>query len=133
MQPGAILRLLATDPMAVIDVPNFCREAGPRALSSEALDGHHHIQDQAHMTYDFGEFNNWGALKTVAIRTPEAAFVSQARVDAEWKELNFHSRPDFAEARREYETVLAALARRRRRSHRPAGRRWTDPRQPLYA
>ena len=61
------------------------------------------------MTYDFGEFNNWGALKSVAIRAPEAAFVSQARVDAEWKDLNFHSRPDFAEARREYETVLKAL------------------------
>ena len=61
------------------------------------------------MTYDFGEFNNWAALKTVAIRTPEAAFVSQTRVDAEWQGLNFHSRPDFAEARLEYETVLAAL------------------------
>ena len=61
------------------------------------------------MTYDFGEFNNWGALKSVAIRAPEAAFVSQARVDAEWQGLNFHSRPDFAEARREYEAVLKAL------------------------
>ncbi|MBL8895143.1 MAG: amidinotransferase [Rhizobiales bacterium] len=61
------------------------------------------------MTYDFGEFNNWGALKRVAIRDPEAAFVSQARIDAEWKGLNFHSRPDFAEARREYDAVLKAL------------------------
>ena len=61
------------------------------------------------MTYDFGEFNNWGALKKVAIRTPEAAFVSQARIDAEWKPLNFHSAPDFAEARREYEKVEGAL------------------------
>jgi tRNA 2-thiouridine synthesizing protein A len=40
MKPGEILRLLATDPMAVIDVPNFCREAGHALLSSEALDGH---------------------------------------------------------------------------------------------
>src|SRR5690606_14557689 len=67
------------------------------------------IQDQAHMTYDFGEFNNWGTLKSVAIRAPEAAFVSQERVDAEWKDLNFPSRPDFPGARREYDAVLKAL------------------------
>ena len=28
MQPGQILRLRATDPMAAIDVPHFCTEAG---------------------------------------------------------------------------------------------------------
>jgi len=28
MAPGAVLRLLATDPAAVIDVPHFCAEAG---------------------------------------------------------------------------------------------------------
>jgi len=61
------------------------------------------------MTYDFGTFNNWGALKKVAVRTPDAAFISQARIDAEWKDLNFHSAPDFAEAQREYESVLSAL------------------------
>lgn len=44
MQPGAILRLLATDPMAVIDVPNFCREAGHTLLSSEAHAGHHQFR-----------------------------------------------------------------------------------------
>jgi tRNA 2-thiouridine synthesizing protein A len=44
MKPGAILRLLATDPMAVIDVPNFCREAGHTLLSSEPLDGHHQFR-----------------------------------------------------------------------------------------
>jgi tRNA 2-thiouridine synthesizing protein A len=44
MKPGAVLRLLATDPMAVIDVPNFCREAGHTLVSSEALDGHHQFR-----------------------------------------------------------------------------------------
>ncbi|OYX44676.1 MAG: preprotein translocase subunit TatB [Rhodobacterales bacterium 32-67-9] len=28
MAPGAVLRLIATDPAAVIDVPHFCAEAG---------------------------------------------------------------------------------------------------------
>ena len=44
MRPDAILRLLATDPMAVIDVPNFCREAGYTLLSSEAHAGHHQFR-----------------------------------------------------------------------------------------
>ena len=44
MQPGAILRLLATDPMAVIDVPNFCREAGHTLITSEAHAGHHQFR-----------------------------------------------------------------------------------------
>lgn len=28
MAPGAVLRLIATDPAAVVDVPHFCAEAG---------------------------------------------------------------------------------------------------------
>jgi tRNA 2-thiouridine synthesizing protein A len=28
MQAGQVLRLLASDPMAVVDVPHFCNEAG---------------------------------------------------------------------------------------------------------
>ncbi|MCB2104347.1 MAG: sulfurtransferase TusA family protein, partial [Rhodobacteraceae bacterium] len=28
MTPGAVLRLVSTDPAAVIDVPHFCAEAG---------------------------------------------------------------------------------------------------------
>ena len=45
------------------------------------------------MTYDFGSFNNWGALKKVALRTPAVAFHSDTRIDAEWEKLNYHSRP----------------------------------------
>ena len=35
------------------------------------------------MNFDFGAFNNWGPLKKVAIRTVDAAFVSDAKIDAE--------------------------------------------------
>lgn len=33
MRPGAVLRLRATDPAAVVDVPHFCREAGHQFLT----------------------------------------------------------------------------------------------------
>jgi len=62
------------------------------------------------MTFDFGAFNNWGSLKKVAIRDVDAAFVSDAKIDAEWKDLNFHSRPDLANARSEYRVVEEILA-----------------------
>lgn len=57
------------------------------------------------MTYDFGAFNNWGPLKKVAVRRPQEAFVSDVKIDAEWKDLNFHSRPDLGNARDEFEQV----------------------------
>jgi N-dimethylarginine dimethylaminohydrolase len=57
------------------------------------------------MTFDFGSFNNWGPLKTVAIRDVDEAFVNDAKIDAEWKDLNFHSRPDLGNARREFAKV----------------------------
>mgnify|MGYP006177360373 FL=1 len=62
------------------------------------------------MTFDFGAFNNWGTLKKVAIRDVDQAFISDAKIDAEWKDLNFHSRPDLANARREYKAVEDILA-----------------------
>jgi tRNA 2-thiouridine synthesizing protein A len=34
---GAVLRLVADDPAAVIDVPHFCAEAGHALLAQEAL------------------------------------------------------------------------------------------------
>ncbi|WP_417279778.1 sulfurtransferase TusA family protein [Celeribacter sp.] len=33
MAPGQVLRLLASDPAAVIDVPHFCQEAGHQYLA----------------------------------------------------------------------------------------------------
>ncbi len=38
MQSGQVLRLVASDPAAVIDVPHFCAEAGHRLLAQEAAD-----------------------------------------------------------------------------------------------
>lgn len=35
MQAGQVLRLVATDPAAVIDVPHFCAEAGYDLVSTE--------------------------------------------------------------------------------------------------
>lgn len=62
------------------------------------------------MSFDFGAFNNWGPLRTVAIRDVDAAFVSDTKIDAEWQDLNFHSRPDLANARKEYAVVEDLLA-----------------------
>lgn len=39
MAPGQVLRLLATDPAAVLDVPHFCREAGHVFLGQSAAQG----------------------------------------------------------------------------------------------
>jgi tRNA 2-thiouridine synthesizing protein A len=37
---GAVLRLLADDPAAVIDVPHFCNEAGHTLVEMSEADGH---------------------------------------------------------------------------------------------
>src|SRR4051812_45511050 len=47
--------------------------------------------------------NEYGRIKTVALRRPEQAMLSQAKVDAEWKPLNYHTRPDFAVAVKEHQ------------------------------
>jgi tRNA 2-thiouridine synthesizing protein A len=44
MAPGAVLRLLSTDPAAVIDVPHFCTEAGHELLAVE-----HGAETQAYL------------------------------------------------------------------------------------
>ncbi len=35
MQPGQVLRVLATDPAAAVDVPHFCTESGHAYLGHE--------------------------------------------------------------------------------------------------
>lgn len=47
-------------------------------------------------------FNEWGALKVVAVRNADAALVSDQKIDSEWQDLNYHARPDLAKARAEY-------------------------------
>ena len=39
MAPGSVLRLLATDPAALVDVPHFCAESGHELLGIEEPDG----------------------------------------------------------------------------------------------
>jgi N-dimethylarginine dimethylaminohydrolase len=62
------------------------------------------------MSFDFGAFNMWGRLERVALRTPAVAFASDAKLDAEWQALNYHSRPDLTVANREYRAFEAILA-----------------------
>ncbi|GAB4383967.1 sulfurtransferase TusA family protein [Albidovulum sp.] len=35
MAPGAVLRLVATDPAAVVDVPHFCAESGHELIAAQ--------------------------------------------------------------------------------------------------
>ncbi|WP_050526142.1 sulfurtransferase TusA family protein [Pseudorhodobacter aquimaris] len=39
MTPGEVLRIQATDPAAVIDIPHFCAEAGHLLLEQTDKDG----------------------------------------------------------------------------------------------
>src|SRR5689334_7172254 len=61
------------------------------------------------MTYDFGNFDNWGKLRKVAVRTPTIAFASDPKIDSEWQTLNYHSRPDLVNAKSEFAAVGAIL------------------------
>jgi tRNA 2-thiouridine synthesizing protein A len=38
MQPGQVLRVIATDKMAAIDLPHFCTESGHMFLSESPLE-----------------------------------------------------------------------------------------------
>lgn len=41
MAPGSRLWLETTDPLAVIDIPAFCQEAGHRLVDTTAVNGGH--------------------------------------------------------------------------------------------
>lgn len=41
MQPGGLLWLETTDPLAVIDIPAFCADSGHRLIESVAMPGGH--------------------------------------------------------------------------------------------
>ena len=41
MESGAQLWVETTDPLAVIDLPHFCREAGHRLMETETVKGGH--------------------------------------------------------------------------------------------
>ena len=39
MAPGQVLRMIADDPAAIVDVPHFCTEQGHKLLSAKEADG----------------------------------------------------------------------------------------------
>src|SRR5260221_7044384 len=61
------------------------------------------------MLYVFGSLKNWGRLRKGGVRTPAIAFASDRKIDAEWRALNYHSRPDLDHARKEFASVDAIL------------------------
>jgi N-dimethylarginine dimethylaminohydrolase len=61
------------------------------------------------MSYNFGQFNEWGPLRKVAIRAPQQALQDNLKIDAEWRDLNWHARPDMSNAIAEYNHFEAAL------------------------
>jgi len=54
--------------------------------------------------------NEYSQLQRIAIRRPEQAFGSQEQVSKQWRELNYHSEPDFDEAVAEYGALVEVLA-----------------------
>jgi len=53
--------------------------------------------------------NEYGRLKRVALRRPEQAMLNQAKIDAEWKPLNYHTRPDFDLAVAEHKRLVQII------------------------
>lgn len=47
--------------------------------------------------------SEYGKLKTLYLKRAKDAFVNDAQIDAQWKDLNFLSKPDLAKAIEEYE------------------------------
>ena len=50
-----------------------------------------------------GTLSEVGAIRRIVLRDPLAAFVDDARIDAQWRPLNYLDRPQLAAARREYQ------------------------------
>jgi len=51
-----------------------------------------------------------GRLIKVIVKHARDAFMTEAKIDAEWRPLNYYSRPDLRDAIAEYDGFLAALA-----------------------
>ena len=54
-------------------------------------------------------WNEYGKLKTVAVRSPVFAYVSNTKIDNEWRELRFKAAPDINEALLEHRLFVAKL------------------------
>ncbi len=53
--------------------------------------------------------NEFGRLTRLAMRRPQQAMRNQAKVDAEWRDLNYHTRPDFDLAVREHDHFASVI------------------------
>jgi N-dimethylarginine dimethylaminohydrolase len=53
--------------------------------------------------------NEYGRIRRVALRRPAESFVDQARLDAEWRRLNYTTRPDYAGAEAEYLRLIQLM------------------------
>jgi len=56
-----------------------------------------------------GALDEFGPLQLVALRHPRDAFVSRAKLAAEWRTLGYHAEPDYDAAIAEYEALVHAL------------------------
>jgi N-dimethylarginine dimethylaminohydrolase len=41
-----------------------------------------------------GQLNEFGRITKLAMRRPQEAMIDQAHIDAQWRDLNYHTRPD---------------------------------------
>ena len=51
--------------------------------------------------------SEYGRIRRIALRRPADSFIDQSRLDAEWRGLNYTSRPDYARAVKEFERLAA--------------------------
>lgn len=58
----------------------------------------------------FGGQSEVGTLKKVLLKKPEHAFVSQAKLESEWKRLGYLDCPDYSAAVREYDRFAEILS-----------------------
>ncbi len=54
--------------------------------------------------------NEFGRLKRVAMRRPQDAMIDQATIDREWRDLNYHTAPDFRRAVTEHQRFADIIA-----------------------
>ncbi|MGH6938099.1 dimethylarginine dimethylaminohydrolase family protein [Hypericibacter sp.] len=61
------------------------------------------------MAAQLGGFNEYGRIRRVALRRPEAAFQNPAKIAAEWQKLAYTEAPLLDQAAREYDRLEASL------------------------
>ncbi|MBI3240970.1 MAG: amidinotransferase [Chloroflexi bacterium] len=59
----------------------------------------------------YGCQSNVGEIKGVLLKRPQEAYISQASVSAQWRELNYFGEPDFHVAAAQHEQLVTLLSR----------------------